>query len=157
MRRLFVVAMAAALVVSAAAIATADDGVTDTETTELNEKQQLRAERLADYFGPRLAGEDADSDVVDAETTELLDQVVEFRTGDERVGWGALYKLMLLAEYEGTDLATVAEGLRADGGGWGFGKAFKELRGDAEWAESSDTPRNFGQWKKQQRQGGGGD
>ena len=57
---------------------------------------------------------------------------------------------MLLAEFHGEDLESVVTELQADGG-WAFGKAFKEVRNDAEWAATSDTPKNFGQFKKQQR------
>jgi hypothetical protein len=151
MKRWIVLMVAAAMVLSAGAIALADDHGADVgDLGELNDKQQLRAENLASYFAPRLAEADAEPDEVEASTQELLDQVVEYRTGDDRIGWGAMYKLMLLAEYRGEDLASVVADLQADGG-WGFGKAFKEVRNNDEWAATSDTPKNFGQFKKQQR------
>ena len=153
MRRWMVAVLAAMLVLSVAAGAFADDdvdGVDADDVGELNDKQLQRAEDLASYFAPRFADEDAEVGEVESDAVDLTDQVVEFRTGDDRVGWGALYKLLLLAEYRGEDLTTVVENLRSDGG-WGFGKNFKELRSDAEWAESSDTPMNFGQWKKHER------
>jgi hypothetical protein len=151
MKRWIVLVVAAAMVLSMGAIAFADDhGADVVDLGELNDKQQLRAQNLASYFAPRLAEEDAEPGEVVASTQELLDQVVEYRTGDARIGWGAMYKLMLLAEYHGKEFESVVADLQADGG-WGFGKAFKEVRNDDEWAATSDTPKNFGQFKKQQR------
>ena len=158
MKRWLVAAMAAVLLVSMSAVAFADDEVEgDAEdAVDLNEVQLWRAESLGSYFAERFAGEDAEPGDVDEAAEGLTETIVEFRTGDDRVGWGALYKLMLLAEYQGEDLSTVAERLRSDGG-WGFGKAMKELRKDADWASESDTPKNFGQWKKQQRKNASSD
>lgn len=155
MKRWIVALLAAVLAMSMGAVALADDDVETAaeDTAELNEVLLWRSENLAAYFAPRFAAEDAEPEDVETETEELAEQIIEYRTGDDRIGWGAMYKLMLLAEYHGEDLTEVADGLREEGG-WGFGKAMKDLREDSDY--ESDTPKNFGQWKKQQRQNASG-
>jgi hypothetical protein len=150
MKRLMIIGFVVALVASVSAMAFADEDSTDGDT-ELNDKQAQRALSLAEYFGPRLVEE---GDPVDDEEAagSLNDEIVDLRTGDTAVGWGAMYKLLLLAEYNGQDLGELVEELKAEGEGWKFGQRLKEMRNDSDWKSSSDTPKNFGQFKKQQRQ-----
>ena len=126
---------------SMAGAAVADDDVTETPEAEseapheLNDAQMFKATMIADYF----AGEDATEEDLQAS----VDAILEYRTGEEKVGWGAIYKLMLLSE------AGVEVEMGEDG--WGFGQYFKQLRDeDPEWL--GDAPKNLGQLKKQARQ-----
>ena len=162
MRRWLVLTVSLLLVGSMSAVAFADDEAPDSDESvessgELADKQMQRAQSLAEFFAPRLSGdgevveggepeEAADEDpAVDA----LTEVIVDFRTGEEIVGWGALYKLLLLAEYRDQTLTdTVAE---FEGDGWAFGQYLKEMREDDEWQSETDTPRNLGQFKKEQR------
>ncbi|MGI9667665.1 MAG: hypothetical protein ACR2N2_11335 [Acidimicrobiia bacterium] len=146
MKRWLVLAMTMVLAFSMSAAAIAGDHVDDesaeAEQGELNDKQTMRAASLAGYFAPHLD---------DVEEAFLYEQITMLRTTEPKVGWGAMYKLLRLSEYTGQDLDVLIEELRADGG-WGFGKAMKEMRTDADWKESSGTAKNFGQFKKQQRE-----
>ena len=162
MRRWIVLTLSLLLVGSMGAVAFADDEAPEGDESvessgELADKQMQRAQSLADFFAPRLSGdaetvesgepeEAADEDpAVDALTGEIVD----LRIGDEVVGWGALYKLLLLAEYrEQTLTDTVAD---FEGDGWAFGQVLKEMREDDDWQSENDTPRNLGQFKKEQR------
>ena len=162
MRRWLVLTVALLLVGSMSAVAFADDEAPEGDESvecsgELADKQMQRAHMLAEFFAPRLSGdvetveggepeEVADEDpAIDALTGEIVD----LRIGDEVVGWGALYKLLLLAEYREQTLTDTVAGFEGDG--WGFGQYLKEMRGDDEWQSENDTPRNLGQFKKEQR------
>jgi hypothetical protein len=163
MRRWFVLTIAVLLVGSMSAVAFADDEApeddTSTESTdrgaELADKQIQRAHLLAEFFAPRLSGGDeavegAEPADGDTAAVALYDEIVALRTGDTVVGWGALYKLMSLAEYSGQSVDDlVAE---FEGEGWSFGQSLKEMRDDDEWQSDNDTPRNLGQFKKEQRE-----
>jgi len=154
LKRMIVIGMVVAVVASMGVMALADEAEPG-DAGELNDKQAQRALSLAEYFAPRLV---ADGEVVEDEeaaSDALNDQITEYRTGDNKIGWGAMYKLLILAEYNGQDLAELVAELQADGDGWKFGQALKQLRRDDDWKSSSDTPRNFGQFKKQQRQANG--
>lgn len=162
MRRWLVLALSMLLVGSVSAVAFADD-TTDGDdhvvesTDELNDKQMQRAHMLAAYFAPRLsdddegpAGEESEETVgEDAAVEALYEEFLDLRSGDDVVGWGALYKLTLLAEYLDRPLADVVAEFEADG--WAFGQALKQMREDDEWQSENDTPRNLGQFKKDQR------
>jgi hypothetical protein len=163
MRRLLVL-LAAITVLGSMGAAIADDDVDglddDSTTTELNATQDLKARMLAEYFSERLGGGSGDGQDVAGDDGEvagedvtpadaLFEEIVALRTGDDTVGWGALYKLLLIAEANETTLADVVQTYGEDG--WGFGQIFKALREEnAEWR--GDTPRNLGQFKKQQRE-----
>ena len=142
------------------AVAFADDETpnpkddTSTESVdhgaELADKQIQRAHLLVEFFAPRLTGgedvaEGAEPGDGDAAADALYDKIVALRTGDPVVGWGALYKLMSLAEYRGESLTDLVAGFESEG--WSFGQSLKETRGD-----DGDTPRNLGQFKKEQRE-----
>lgn len=149
MRRLFIVALATTLLGSTMGIAFAEDEVIDGEDTEIavmSETQLWKARMIADYFIP----EDAEDPDGDAEA--LTDEVVEARTGEPSVGWGALYKVMQLWVATGeedetlTDFITKLEGE----GGWAFGKRFKALDDDQRTKlDEADLPKNLGQAQKQ--------
>jgi hypothetical protein len=162
MRRWLVLTVSLLLVGSMSAVAFADDEAPEGDESvessgELADKQMQRAQSLADFFAPRLSGdvetvesgepeEAADEDpAVDALTGEIVD----LRIGDEVVGWGALYKLLLLAEYREQTLTDTVAGFEGDG--WAFGQVLKEMREDDGWQSENDTPRNLGQFKKEQR------
>ena len=141
MKRWLVVGLVAVMCASMGGVALAEEGDPvdeDKSVLEASDVQVLRAMRLAEFF-------EEDPDVV-----------ADLRTGgdeDPAIGWGALYKLLLLADANDMDL-----GPYLDSGdfeeGWGFGKLFKELKDtDPDWL--GDNPRNFGQWKKQQREADG--
>ena len=162
MRRWLVLVLSMLLVGSVSAAAFADE-TTDGDdhavefTDELNDKQMQRAHMLATYFAPRLSGGDegpADGEpegtVGEAAAVEALyEEFIDLRSGDDVVGWGALYKLTMLAEYRDQPLADVIAEFEADGGA--FGQALKKMREDDEWQFENDTPRNLGQFKKEQR------
>ena len=162
MRRWLVLTMSLLLVGSMSAVAFADDEAPDGDESgetsgELADKQMQRAQSLAEFFAPRLSdgvgvvdgGEPEEAADEDPAVDALTEVIVDFRTGEEIVGWGALYKLLLLAEYRDQTLTdTVAD---FEGDGWAFGQYLKEMREDDEWKSETDTPRNLGQFKKEQR------
>ena len=148
MRKRWIAAlMAAALVMAMAGTAMAADAE-ESDSTELNEVQMLRASALAGYFAPAEEGEDPSDEDVEA----LTETIVSLRHGEDRsVGWGVLYKLLLLSEFSEMGLSEYVESFD---GGWGLGKLMKEARDeDPEW--TGDKPKNLGQWKKQQRESDG--
>jgi len=150
MKRLFIVAAVVALISTFAFAAMADES--DTDSAELDDKKTQRIQNLSEYFAPRLG--DAEEGEEGADPEELETVLTEARDGSPSVGWGVMYKMLIYAEYSGDDIEELLD--RADGEGWQLGKLFKELRNDDEWKSSSDTPKNFGQWKKQQREANGG-
>jgi hypothetical protein len=149
MRRLFIVALATTLLGSTMGIAFADDEVTDGEDTEsavISETQLWKARMIADYFIP----EDAEDPDGDAEA--LTDEVVEARTGEPAIGWGALYKVMQLWVATGDEDESLTDfiAMLEDDGGWAFGKRFKALDDEQRTKlEEADLPRNLGQAHKQ--------
>jgi hypothetical protein len=187
MRRWIVMAMAVVMLgaMSAGALAddtteATDDGATEVTRT-LSDAQLFKARMLADYFAPVDGDGEALTDEVPAEEpTEtscepagdevvegasaadlLCGEIVALRTGEDTVGWGAIYKLMLLwqaSQPSEEDLASGAERTTFDDfitdlretsedGGWGFGKLFKELRDEGyDWG---DTHKNLGQLNKE--------
>ena len=155
MKRIALVAVAAALFASTAAIAFADDAETETdmdetsETRELNETQMWKANMIADYMDELLAERLA---TVLLEPDPLaptsLDLVIELRTGDTVVGWGAMFKLIQLAELGDQTLAELLADI--DGDGWALGRRFKEFKDDGVELDD-DAPKNLGQLKKQDK------
>jgi hypothetical protein len=154
MKRIALVAVAAALFASTAAIAFADDTETETdidetsETRELNETQQWKAKMIAGYMDDVLA------EWLEPEPLpSSLDQVTELRTGDTVVGWGAMFKLIQLAELGGQSLTDLLAEIDADDEGWAFGRRFKELKElkDNGAESDDDAPKNLGQLKKQDK------
>ncbi len=149
MRRLFIVALATTLLGSTMGIAFADDEVADGEDAEsavISEAQLWKARMIADYFIP----EDAEDPEGDTET--LTDEVVEARTGDPAVGWGALYKVMQLWVATGEEDQSLTDfiAMLEEDGGWAFGKRFKALDDEQRTKlEEADLPRNLGQAHKQ--------
>lgn len=178
MRRWLALALTAMMVTAMTTVAMADDEVPEFDDTvedqgELADKQLQRARSLATYFSAILPAaaipEDAPDDAtqepsaaclvenaeeagtVDDAASALCEVLVGLRTGDERVGWGAMYKLLLLSQAKDISLTELLAEYSDTDEGWGFGKAFKELRdGDnPDWR--GDTPKNLGQFKKQER------
>ena len=138
LKRMAVVAVAASLFASAAAIALAEEhgaGTSTDETRAPSDAQVRKAQLLADYM------------IGDATTP--LDEIIALRTGDTIVGWGAMFKLVQLAKAPDTPLLAdlLAE---FDEDGWAFGRRFKALS-DPPWELLDDAPRNLGQLMKQQR------
>jgi hypothetical protein len=156
--------------------ATGDDAGSETTKT-LSDAQLFKARMIADYFAPSDDTSDGTAEGEAEEPTEtscepaepvepveavaeeavegpptagdLCVQIVALRTGEDTVGWGAIYKLMLLAQAWEMPLDEVVTTLRenSDDGGWGFGKSFKQLRDDDyEWG---DTHTNLGQLNKE--------
>lgn len=150
MKRWATLALSGVLVLSMTALAVADEAEEAEAPSELNDKQVQRALSLAEFFAIRGGDEDPEFDP-EAATTDLNDIVVELRTGDDSTGWGVIYKLLLLAEYNGQDLDELVTELRSDSDGWKLGQWLKTMRQDEEWQNGSDTPKNFGQFKKQQK------
>ncbi|MEN8041097.1 MAG: hypothetical protein ABFR95_06295 [Actinomycetota bacterium] len=145
MKRLAILAIAATLFASTAAIAFADDTDVEadsSETQELNDTQLLKAQLLADY----LVGDDAEEGAAETAVEEL----VLLRTEEPVVGWGAMFKLLQLAKAYDIPLADLLAEYDEDDG-WGFGKKFKDL-GDEENDRLEGTAKNLGQLKKQQRE-----
>jgi len=147
MKRIFAVVLATVLLGSVAGAALADDEAPeseDTETTkELSDAQMWKAKMIADYF----VDDTGDEAAVEAAAEALTGDILEVRTGDPAVGWGALYKLMLLSKANGMTLTDYLATMDGDGG-WAFGKRFKELDGEQK-ALLADTPKNLGQANKQ--------
>ncbi|MFO7700033.1 MAG: hypothetical protein R6W79_05460 [Acidimicrobiia bacterium] len=147
MRRILIVALAATLLGSTVGTALADDEVTEgdgTESAVLSEAQMWKARMIADYFIP----EPADDGAAEA----LTDEIVEARTGEPGVGWGALYKVMQLWVATGGEDESLTDfiGMLEDDGGWAFGKRFKALDDDQRTKlEEADLPKNLGQAQKQ--------
>ncbi len=145
MKRLAIIGAAVMLFASTAAIASADDADTDTEVTEtreLNDAQMRKAEHLADY----VVGENPE----DGETEAAVDEIVELRTGSPSVGWGAMFKLLQLAEAKDMTLSELLAEAE-DWDGWAFGRRFKALE-DKDRERLEGTAKNFGQLKKQARE-----
>jgi hypothetical protein len=145
-------------------------------TRALSDAQLFKARMIADYFAPSDATGDDTGEGEAEEPTEtscdpvesvepvaedaveepptagdLCVQIVALRTGEDTVGWGAIYKLMLLSQAWEIPLDEVVTTLRenSDDGGWGFGKSFKELRDDDyDWG---DTHKNLGQLNKEKK------
>lgn len=154
MRRMFIIGMATVVLAVPSALALADDDVDEAgptdenEVVELSDAQMRKAMLIADYFTPD-EGEtedevdtgDDDEDVVDP----VLETVLELRS---QTGWGAVYKLMLLAQ-AGVDIEELD-------GEWGFGRHFKNLTPDQS-AAIADAPKNLGQLKKQEREAAKGE
>ncbi len=140
MKRIFAVVLTTVLLGSVAGAALADDEAPEAEdtetTTELSDAQMWKAKMIADYFV---------EDEGDVEA--LTDEIIEVRTGDPAVGWGALYKLMLLSKANDMSLGDYLATMDGDGG-WGFGKLFKALDDDQK-SLLADTPKNLGQANKQ--------
>ena len=153
MKRIAIIAIVAALFASTAAIAFADDAEVEAaegETEELNDTQYAKAEMFAKYFADSLVGEGELGDEPDEEAA--LDEIIALRTGEPAVGWGAMFKLLQLAEANGVSLHAMLEEIGDEG--WAFGKRFKELGDDA--AEPrEDAAKNYGQLKKQNREAKG--
>ena len=178
MRRWLAPLFAAMLLAAMTTVAMADDDVSEVDDTvedqgELADKQLQRARSLATYFsvilpaapsdegaddaivgdatGPCTVEEIGESEALDEGAEALCEVLVGLRTGDEKVGWGAMYKLLLLAQGNDVSLTELLAEYAASDDGWGFGKAFKELRDgdDPDWL--GDTPKNLGQFKKQER------
>jgi hypothetical protein len=147
MRRILIVALAATLLGSTVGTALADDEVTEgdgTESAVLSEAQMWKARMIADYFIPEPADEGA--------AEALTDEIVEARTGEPAVGWGALYKVMQLWVATGGEDESLTDfiGMLEDDGGWAFGKRFKALDDDQRTKlEEADLPKNLGQAQKQ--------
>lgn len=152
MRRILIVALAATLLGSTIGTAFADDEVTEgdgtesdgTESAVLSEAQMWKARMIADYFIPEPADEGA--------AEALTDDIVEARTEEPAVGWGALYKVMQLwvATGDEDESLTGFIGMLEDDGGWAFGKRFKALDDDQRTKlGEADLPKNLGQAQKQ--------
>jgi opacity protein-like surface antigen len=143
MRRIAVIAVAAALFATTGAVAVAAETESDPGTSEagvLSEAQLWGTSLLAGYFVDRFENEDA-----------AVTAITDLRTGDMVIGWGAMFKLFQLAELEDLSLAALLGDIEGDGRGWAFGYRFKEFAGDHPYEASDDTPKNFGQLKKQGR------
>jgi len=137
MRRIAIIAIAAALFASTAA-ALADDTDADPEASEtsvFSEAQLWKAKLLAGY---------------DLDDGAELAEIEGLRTGEPAVGWGAIFKLLQLEAAGVITLDNLVTAF-ADGEGWAFGRRFKEL-GDSALSSLEGTPKNFGQFKKQLRE-----
>jgi hypothetical protein len=173
MKRIAVIAAAIAMFASTAAIALADEAAEspgdEPESSEervLNETQMWKVNILADYW---LSGEEAVDVASDGEEAEsalsieekIRAEIEALRTGEIVVGWGAMFKLMQLAKlYEpAMSFTEVAEMIRDSDEGWAFGRRFKKLaeerEDEAELESDDDSPKNFGQLKKQYREENG--
>jgi hypothetical protein len=139
MKRTALIAIAAMLFASTAAIAFADDTDAHAEVAETpapNEAQLRKAELLADYW----IGGDAESAVREAAVEELT----SLRTGDTVIGWGAMFKLLQLEKATDWTLEELLEARET----MGFGRLFRDYDVDR---KDGDAPKNLGQLKKQQR------
>lgn len=119
------------------------DTATDIEEDgTLSAAQQFKLEMIADY----VAGDEADEETLAAAT----DQVTALREAD--LGWGALFKLVMLAGALGEDPANLL-GEPDENGEYsiGFGE-LKQMLTDEQLAALADGPRNLGQLKKQARE-----
>jgi len=144
MKRLAIIGVAVLLFATTATIASADDADTDaeaSETSELSDAQQRKAQLLADY----VVGEDAE----DGEAEAAVDEIVALRTGNPAVGWGAMFKLLQLAKATDTTLDLLLAGDLEDG--WAFGRRFKALDDDQK-RRLDGSPTNLGQLKKQAKE-----
>lgn len=155
MKRIAIIAAAVALLASSATIALADDADNATEveaetgelmdhTEDAFEKDLWQVQLLARYRVNDDAAYDADPGPAD-------DGILELRTGDPVIGWGAMFKLLQLerAGIPIDDLVSSEEG-------WAFGKWFKIVKESPEMsALLDDSPKNLGQLKKQDREENG--
>lgn len=153
MRRLFIVALAATLVGSVMGTAFADDEVTEgdgTDTALHSEAQLWKARMIADYFIPEPTDEGAAE--APADEDPLVYEIIEARTGEPAVGWGALYKVMQLWVATGGEDESLTDfiGMLEEDGGWAFGKRFKALDDEQRTKlDEADLPKNLGQAQKQ--------
>jgi hypothetical protein len=164
MKRIAILTATVALFASTAAVALADDDAGDDtvepETTELVdhtedpfEEQLWQVQLLARYK----AGDEAEEPAL----TEAEQEIAELRTGDDKTGWGAIFKLIQLyklyelnAPDDGSAPMTFDEMVAEYGAeGWAFGKRFREY--EPEHRESLDSTKNLGQLKKQDREENG--
>jgi len=147
MKRIFAVVLTTVLLGSVAGAALADDEAAESEdtetTTELSDAQLWKAKMIAGYF----VEDNEDEAVVEADVEALTEVIIDVRTGEPAVGWGALYKLMLLSKANEMSLTDYLATMDGDDG-WGFGKRFKTLNDDQK-ALLADTPKNLGQANKQ--------
>ncbi len=141
MKRIAVIAVAAALFATTGAVAIAADPDPDpSETRVLTESQLWRTTLLAGYFAGRFE--------------VSTDQITKLRTGDTvigtPIGWGAMFKLLQLAE--GGNLSALLVEIADDERGWAFGYRFKNLNENHPYWSDEGAPRNLGQLKKQNRE-----
>jgi hypothetical protein len=165
MKRIAILAATVALFASTAAVAFADDDAggeeAESETTKIVdhtedpfEEQLWQVQLLARYK----AGDEAYE--TDPEAAE--DEIALLRTGDDKTGWGAIFKLIQLyklhelqALNDGSTPMTFDEMVAQYGEeGWGFGKRFKDYEGE-DGVSLEDGPKNLGQLKKQDREENG--
>jgi len=110
-------------------------------------KAKMIADYMDDLLAQRLEGEPLEP--LEPEAPTSLDQVIELPTGDTVVGWGAMFKLIQLAELGDQSLSELLAEIDGDDG-WAFGKRFKELK-DEGYELDDDAPKNLGQLKKQEK------
>ena len=156
MKRMTILVAIVALFTSMATIAVADDHVeTDaaaevSEPEDFNEAEVQKLDVLAGFLRADFyVGEETMEDNQEA----AVDQIIGLRTGDYATGWGAIFKLLQLAKASETSLDKLLEEIAEDGGGWAFGRRFRDIADPAEPAD--DAPKNFGQLKKQEREENG--
>ncbi|MCL1601088.1 MAG: hypothetical protein M3112_06085 [Actinomycetia bacterium] len=156
MKRLTILIATVALFASMATIAFADDHVeTDAEAEvsepeDFNEAEVQKLDALAGFLRADFyVGEKLMEDNQEA----AVDQIIGLRTGEYATGWGAIFKLLQLAKASERSLDELMKEIAEDGGGWAFGRRFKDIPDPAEPAD--DAPRNFGQLKKQEREENG--
>lgn len=147
MKRIAVIAVAAALFATTGAVAIAAETETDAGTSHtrvLTEAQLWQRDLLAGLFVGRFV-----HDVPAAAA------ITDLRTGDTTgtpIGWGAIFKLLQLAEAAEGNLSGLLEDVAGDQRGWAFGKRFKDLGWDPSISSGDDDPpKNFGQLMKQDR------
>ncbi len=137
MKRIAVIAVAAALFATTGAVAIAAE--TDTEISEtrvLTEAQLWQRDLLAGFF-----------------VGEAVAAITDLRTGvttGTPMGWGAMFKLLQLAD--GGDLTVLLADIDIDERGWAFGYRFKSLDQTHPYWSDDGAPKNFGQLKKQNRE-----
>lgn len=157
MKRIAILTATVALFASTATIALADDDAAEdavepdaaelvVHTEDPFEEQLWQVQLLARYR----VGDEAEEPAL----TEAAQEIAELRTGEDKTGWGAIFKLLELEKLGTMTLEELLLDIGDDG--WGFGWRLKEARENAtELDESSDSPKNLGQLKKQDREENG--
>jgi hypothetical protein len=152
MKRIAIVLAVVAMFASTATIALADDGDVDTdadvktdssEPEDFNEAETQKLDALAGF----LIADPSASEGADEEAAKV--EILDLRYGDYSTGWGAIFKLLQLSKAKGMQLDDLLTEIAQDGGGWAFGRRFKEITDPEDPADGAS--KNFGQLKKQDK------
>jgi hypothetical protein len=116
---------------------TASAAPTPADDTDLEDEEAEEEDAKAEGEDPNKAAQ-AIADAFGVPVEEVL------ALHEDGIGFGALFKLYKLAEAKDMTVQDLIAEIEEDGGGWAFGKRFRELT-DEEWARTEGLPKNLGQ------------